>query len=64
MFIIDFFNLVLRTFLINFPLAPRSSKTSLYIFAKSFTTNTGDFSVNDKTSSIIPTIPDNAKPEK
>ena len=63
-FIIDSFNLVLFTFLINCSLAPRSSRISSCILTKSFSTNTGDFSVDDKTSSIIPTISDKAKPEK
>ena len=63
-FIIDSFNLVLCTFLIKSSLTPRFSRNSLYIFTKSFRTNTDDFSVDDKTSSIIPNISDNEKPEK
>ena len=63
-FIVNSFNLVLCTFLINSSLTPRSSRISLYISTKSFSTYTGDFSIDDKTSSIIPTISNNAKPEK
>ena len=62
-FIIDSFNLVVCTFLINSLLAPRSRRIYLYIFTKSLSKNTGDFSIDDKTSSIIPTISDNAKHE-
>ena len=63
-FIIDSFNLVLYTVLIKSSLTPRSSRISLYIFTKSFRKNIDHFSADDKTSSIIPTIYNNAKPEK